>query len=324
MKLGMIGVGSIGDKTGPTLMALEEIELYAVASRTIEHAQECAAKYGWQKVYGSYEELLQDPEVELVYVATPHSHHYEHMMMCIDYGKPIICEKSFTMNAAQAKRVQEYAKEKGVYVQEAIWPRFMPSFEIIKDVMDSGIIGNVNMLTANLSYHNCVVPRMSDPYRAGGALLDLGVYCLNFALMFLGENPDKMETSVIMSETGVDAMSSITLHYGNEKMAVLTQSMCSCANGNGMIHGDKGWIEVENFNNPKSISIYGEDGALIRKQDMPEKISGYEYEFLEAVHNVAAGKLESDIMPMDKTVAVMELMDSVRAKWGLVYPQEKE
>ena len=324
MKLGIIGVGGIGETTAPTLAAMEEIECYAVASRTLERAQNFAAKHGFEKAYGSYEELLDDPEVELVYVATPHSHHYEHMMMSLERGKPVICEKAFTMNAAQAKRVAEFARERGLFAAEAIWPRYMPSRAIIDRVIESGVIGKVNTLTANLSYVIGGVRRIREPELAGGALLDIGVYGLNFALMHFGEDIERVESSVQMTDTGVDAMETITLFYRDGRMAVLTHSIYARSDRKGIIHGDKGYIVVENINNPQSVTVYDLEDKVVEQYEIPPQISGYEYEFAEAVRCIREGKTESESMPLDRSVFLMELMDKLRRGWGLVYPQERE
>lgn len=323
MKLGMIGVGHIGELTGPTLAAMQEIECYAVASRSQEKADAFAKKYGFQKAYGSYEDLLRDPQVELVYVATPHSHHFIHMMMAMAHGKPVICEKAFTMNADQAKKVREYAAEHGIYVAEAIWPRYMPSRTIINDVIASGVIGKPNILTANLSYVVSQNKRIVDPYLAGGALLDVGVYGLNFALMHFGSDIERIESSVQMTDTGVDGMETITIFYKDGRMAVLTHGIYSRSDRKGIIYGDKGYIVVENINNPQSVSVFDTKDQLIEKHEVPEQIGGYEYEFREAVRCIQEGKTESDSMPLADSVQLMEIMDSIRRQWGLVYPQEK-
>lgn len=324
MKLGIIGVGGIGETTAPTLAAMEEIECYAVASRTLERAQNFAAKHGFEKAYGSYEELLGDSEVELVYVATPHSHHYEHMMMSLERGKPVICEKAFTMNAAQAKRVAEFARERGLFAAEAIWPRYMPSRAIIDRVIASGVIGKVNTLTANLSYVIGEVRRIREPELAGGALLDIGVYGLNFALMHFGEDIERVESSVQMTDTGVDAMETITLFYRDGRMAVLTHSIYARSDRKGIIHGDKGYIVVENINNPQSITVYDLEDKVVEQYEIPPQISGYEYEFAEAVRCIREGKTESESMPLAGSIFLMELMDTIRRGWGMVYPQERE
>lgn len=323
MKLGILGAGGIAASTAPTMAALQEVECYAVASRSYEKAEAFAKKFGFQKAYGSYEEMLRDPEVELVYIATPHSHHYEHMMQCIDHGKAVLCEKAFTLNADQAKKVRAHAAEKGVFVAEAIWTRYMPSRKIINDLIGSGIIGKVNTLTANLSYVIHQVPRIYEPALAGGALLDIGVYGINFALMHFGTDIERVESAVRMMDTGVDGMETITIFYRDGRMAVLTHSVYARSDRKGIIHGDKGYIVVENINNPQSISVYDMQDQLVQKIEVPQQISGYEYQFLECAQALRDDKTESDSMPLADSVYVMEFMDSIRKQWGMVYPQER-
>ena len=323
MKIGVLGAGNISHMVAPAMVALKEIECYAVASRDLGKARAFAEKFGFQKVYGSYEEMLRDPQVELVYIGTPHSHHYEHMMLCIEYGKSILCEKAFTMNADQARKVQKAAAEKGIFVAEAIWPRYMPSRQIISDVMNSGIIGTPNTLTANLSYVIGQVPRIVQPELAGGALLDIGVYGINFALMHFGTDIERVESSVKMLSTGVDAMETITIFYKDGRMAVLTHSIWCRSDRKGIIHGDKGYLVVENINNPQSLAVHDTDDNLLATYDFSNQINGYEFQFAECAAALAEGKTEAPSMPMEDTVYVMEFMDNLRKQWDMVYPQEK-
>ena len=323
MKLGILGTGRIVRSVAPALVALPEIECYAAASRTPGKAEAFAKDFGFQKVYHSYEDMLNDPEVELVYVATPHSHHYEHMMLCLQHGKHVICEKAFTMNAKQAKKIRDFSKEKGLYVAEAIWTRYMPSRKIIDDVLASGVIGKANTLTANLSYVIHDKQRITDPALAGGALLDIGVYGINFAMMHFGDEIEWVESSVQMTDTGVDAMETITIFYKDGRMAVLTHSIYCRSDRKGIIHGDKGYMVVENINNPQSVSVFDVNDQLLARYEVPRQVNGYEYEFAEAVRCIGEGKTEPDSMPLAESIKVMEFMDSLRAKWGVVYPQEK-
>ncbi len=322
MRVGVLGAGRIAAVVAGTLSAMAEIECYAIASRSIERAETFAKENGFQKAYGSYEELLSDPDVELVYVATPHSHHCECMKMCILAHKPVICEKSFTINAAQAREIKELAEKEKVFVTEAIWPRYMPSRKIIDDVLKSGVIGNINIMTANLSYVINHKARIVDPVLAGGALLDVGVYGINFMLMHFGKDIERIESSVQMTETGVDGQESITVFYKDGRMAVLTHGIFSRSDRKGVFYGDKGYIVVENINNPNAIEIYDLDDNLIDRKEVPSQISGYEYEFLESAASIAQGKLQSDSMPLDESIYMMEIMDKIRYSWGLKYPGE--
>ena len=275
-------------------------------------AEQAAKEFGYQVGYGSYEELVADPAVELVYIATPHSRHYEDMKLCIAAGKPVLCEKAFTLNAAQAEEIKSLAAEAGVYVAEAIWTRYQPSRHIINDTIASGIIGKVTTLTANLSYTMHQKERIYNPELAGGALLDIGVYGINFAMMHFGEDIVRMESSVQMMETGVDGMETITLFYRDGRMAVLTHSA----------YGENGYIIVENINNPQSVSVYDAGDNLIKFIPVPEQITGYEYQFAEAAECIADGRTESVSMTLDESIRVMQVMDALRKQWGMVYPQE--
>ena len=323
MKLGILGPGRIARTVAATLVAMPEIECYAVASRTPERAEAFARDFGFEKVYNSYEQMLQDPDLELVYITTPHSHHYEQICQCLEHGKHVICEKAFTMNADQARKLRNLAAEKGLYLAEAIWTRYMPSRQMIDRIIESGIIGAVNTLTANLSYNIAYKERIMDPALAGGALLDIGIYGLNFALMHFGDDIERIESSVQLTDTGVDAMETITIFYKDGRMAVLTHSIYCRSDRKGIIHGETGYIVVENINNPRSISVYDVNDNLLESCQVPQQISGYEYEFQEAVRCIREGKTEADSMPMDRTIQVMEIMDSLRNKWGVRYPQEK-
>lgn len=323
MKIGVLGTGGIVKSVTPTLQRMENMECYAIASRTLDRAQQAAQEYGYEKAYGSYEELVKDSEVELVYIATPHSRHYDDMKLCIEHKKPVLCEKAFTMNAKQAKEIKELAAKQGVFVAEAIWTRYMPSRKMIQDVLASGMIGNATTLTANLSYVISQNYRIIAPELAGGALLDVGVYGVNFATMHFGEDIERIESSVQFTETGVDGRESITIFYKDGRMAVLTHGIYARSDRKGIFYGDKGYIVVENINNPQSISVYDTEDKLVKYMEVPEQISGYEYQFDECAERIQAGKIESESMPLEDSIFVMEVMDKLRSDWGLVYPQEK-
>lgn len=324
MKLGILGPGSIAWSVAPALAALPEIECYAVASRTPGRAEKFAQHFGFRKTYDSYEAMVEDPEVELVYVATPHSHHFEHMMLCLTHGKPVLCEKAFTMNARQAAIIRDYSREHGIFAGEAIWPRYMPSRSMIQNVLHSGMIGKIHTMTANLHYDIDHVPRIQDPALAGGALLDVGIYGLSFALTHFGYDIERIGSSVQLTESGVDGMETITLFYRDGRMAVLTHGIYSRSDRKGIFYGERGYIVVENINNPQSVSVYDDQDQLLSFYEIPEQINGYEYEFREAVRCIREGKTEPDSISLDESVATMEIMDSLRRQWGVIYPQERE
>lgn len=323
MNVGILGAGRIAGTLAQTMAGMKTVKLYAVGARSLERAQAFAKEYKAEKAYGSYEELVSDPAVDLVYIATPHSHHAEHAELCINHGKPVLCEKAFTMNAAQAEKIIELSRKKGVFLTEAIWTRYMPSRKIINDVINSGIVGKIRVLTANLSYTITHKERIVEPALAGGALLDVGVYTLNFAAMHFGCDIERIESSVQMTDKGVDGLESITIFYRDGKMAVLNAGIYTRSDRKGIFYGEKGYIIVENINNPQSISVFDDSDRLIKKIDVPPQNTGYEYELLECEKCLAEGKIESDSMPLADSLYMMKQMDGLRKDWGLVYPQEK-
>lgn len=323
MKFAIFGPGKIAQSMAAAVTPLEEVERYAVASRDFKRAQDFASEWGFEKAYGSYEEMLADPEVELIYVATPHSHHYEHAKMCLNAGKHVLLEKAFTVNAKQAEELIALAKEKNVLLAEAIWTRYMPSRKMIDDLIESGRIGKVTSVMANLGYELHDIPRMQEPELAGGALLDLGVYPINFAKMVVKKDVKDVVSTAVMSPKGIDWTNSITLIFEDDTMAVLHSNMLAGLNRLGAIYGDKGYLEVQNINNAEEIRVYDLDHQLIETIPVPEQINGYEYEVISCIKAIKEGKIECEEMPHEETLWIMRLMDRIRKDWNMVYPFEK-
>ncbi len=323
MKFAIFGPGKIAQCMAAAVTPIKEVERYAVASRDLKRAQDFASEWGFEKAYGSYEEMLADPEVELIYVATPHSHHYEHAKMCLNAGKHVLLEKAFTVNAKQAEELIALAKEKNVLLAEAIWTRYMPSRKMIDDLLDSGRIGKVNAVMANLGYELHDIPRMQEPELAGGALLDLGVYPINFAKMVVKKDVKDVVSTAVMSPKGIDWTNSITLIFEDDTMAVLHSNMLAGLNRLGAIYGDKGYLEVQNINNAEEIRVYDLDHQLVETIPVPEQINGYEYEVISCIRAIKEGKIECEEMPHEETLWIMRLMDRIRKDWNMVYPFEK-
>ena len=328
MKIGILGAGGIARSMCATLRGMKAagrpVELYAVASRDIDKAVRFAREQGVKRAYGSYEAMLADPAVELVYVATPHSHHAEQMKQCILAGKAILCEKSFTANAAQAEDVLALAKEKGVYVAEAIWTRYMPARKLVDDLIAAGEIGEPYLLTANLCYTIEQIERIRLPELAGGALLDVGVYPLNFASMVFGNNIASMESHVEMLPTGVDRTENITIRYANGRTAMLMASAAFNSDRRCVVYGSRGYITVDNVNNPAFIEVFDKDERIHPRMhiDVPAQITGYEYEVEACLRDIPLGRLEPEEMPHSETLTIMRQMDALRAQWGMKYPFE--
>lgn len=324
INVGIMGTGSIACTMAQTLGKMKNVRCYAAASRTKEKAEAFAVGYGFKKAYGSYEELVADKKVDLVYIATPHSEHYKNAMLCLENRKPVLCEKAFTVNEKQAKDLFDYAKENNVFITEAIWTRYMPMLQSIKDVLNSNVIGEPVMLTANLGYPIKKVPRIYTPELAGGALLDLGVYPLNFAAMFFGTQIEKIQSICTYTDTGVDEQESITLIYKDGKTAVLNATMLAATDRQGVIYGTEGYMIVENINNFESFTTYNKDHVKLNTYKRPKQISGYEYEVEACIKALKEGWIQCPEMPHEESLKMLHIMDALRKDWNIEYPFEKE
>jgi predicted dehydrogenase len=285
----------------------------------MDRAQAFADQHGFTKAYGSYEEMLADEEVELVYIATPHSHHFKHAKMSLEAGKNVLCEKAFTVTAEQARELCALAKEKNLLITEAIWTRYMPSRKMIHDIIASGVIGEVTSLTANLCYELDGVARIWDSKLAGGALLDVGVYTINFARMIFGDTMTEVSGHAVF-KNGVDMTDSIAMTFEGGKVATLQSSVCGVSDRRGAIFGTKGFIEVTNINNPEKIKVFNKEYQEIASYVPPKQITGYEYEVEACVRALENGDLECQEMPHEETIKVMEIMDRLREAWKYEIP----
>ena len=322
LKIGIMGTGRIASVLANTMLQMPQVVLMGAASRSLEKAEEFAARFSIERAYGSYEELAKDPDIQLIYIATPHSEHCSNAKLCLENGKHVLCEKAFAANYAQAKEMTDLAEEKKLMITEAMWVRYMPMAKTLKEVLNSGIIGEPMTLTANLCYLVSDKPRLVKPELAGGALLDVGVYTLNFASIVFGDEITDIQSSVIKTDSGVDAQNSITLCYPGGKMAILNSSLQVLSDRMGIIYGTKGYLVVENVNNFESIHVYNTNRELIETHIRPEQISGYEYQIEASGEAISNGWTECPQMPHKATLDVMKVMDELRRQWGIRYPFE--
>ncbi|HZJ87893.1 MAG TPA: Gfo/Idh/MocA family oxidoreductase [Sphaerochaeta sp.] len=322
MRLGILGAGKIAKKMAYTVNQMKRVEMYAIGSRSLERAEEFAKSEGVKTAYGSYEELVADPKVDLIYVASPHSHHYEHMMLALEHGKPVLCEKAFTTNADQAKKVIEFGQSKNLLVAEAIWTRYLPMRLVLDQILERRVIGEVHGLTANLCYPVEQVQRIYDPALSGGALLDLGVYTINFALMVLGNQIESIDSTFLPMESGVDHSHSITMTFAGGKLAMLHSSVKSLSNRTAVIFGTRGYIEFININHCEGINVYDRDYNLIETYKPFQYITGFEHQVEACRLALQEGAIEVKQMPHSEIIRVMEIMDGIRGEWGLKYPGE--
>ena len=325
MKVGIIGTGWIAEKAAITLNGLGQnsnCEAYAVGSRSQEKADAFSAKWNIKKAYGSYAELIADTDVDLVYVGTPHSHHYDVTREAILAGKPCLVEKAFMANVQQAQEIIELAHRRKVFLAEAIWTRYQPAVGIVRKLIVEGRIGNPRLVTATLGYSMGDKPRIMRPDLCGGALLDLGVYALNFVRMFFPAGIVSIDGTCVKSETGMDLTNAITIILKDGVLANV-QSSAQCVGDNiGVIAGTEGNLIIDNINNPQTITVNGPDRTYIETIHVPQQITGYEYQFVACRDALAEGLLEPREMPHTETLYIMRLMDGLRQKWGVRYPMD--
>ena len=322
MRVGIVGTGWIAEKAAITLNGLTECEAYAVGSRAKDTAEAFARKWNIGKAYGSYFELITDPDVDLVYVGTPHSHHYDVTREAILAGKPCLVEKAFMANARQTKEILDLAHEFGIFVAEAIWTRYQPAVGIVRKLIADGHIGTPHLITATLGYSMGNKERIMRPDLCGGALLDLGVYALNFVRMFTDSDITNIDGTCVKSDTGMDLTNAMTIILSDGILANV-QSSAQCVGDNiGVIAGTEGNLIIDNINNPQTITVNGPDRTYVETIRVPQQITGYEYQFLACRQALIDGLTEPREMPHQETLYIMQLMDDLRRKWDVRYPMD--
>lgn len=324
VNIAVIGTGGMARTMADTIRKVHHAKLYAVVSRNQDRARMFAREVHAKKAFGSIDEMLADKKVQLVYIAVPHSAHYAAAKKCLMAGKACLVEKPFTVNAKQAEELVSIARQNHVFLAEAIWTRYMPFVKTMQEVLSSKIIGEPVQLNANLSYNNRALPRMSDPALAGGALLDLGVYPLNFASMLFGDDVIRINASCSYTNQHLDEQDNISLIYRDGKTANLVSSMIGISDKRGEIVGTNGYIVVDNINNFRSMTVYDAEGKKVRFYKAPRQYTGYEYEVEEAVAAIQGDQTESTSMPLSETLRMMHMLDFIRSEMGIVYPFEKE
>lgn len=364
IRWGILGTGNIARQFARGLRLLPDAQLLAVGSRTLATAQEFSHQLSIPRAYGSYEDLVEDNDIDVVYIATPQNRHKDDCILCLNAGKAILCEKPFTINAQEAREVIDLARQKRLFCMEAMWMRFMPLIQKVQTLINSGAIGEIRMLTADFG-----VPtefnsdnRYFNPKLGGGALLDRGVYSLSLAFQLLGP-PSEVVSQASMGKTGVDEQSALILSYPNGQLAILSATLNTYTSNEALIMGTGGKIRIhEPFYRPHKLSItkfptlnssssestslkqrlvsYVKQNSLlqrlylqyssylsllIRKPFMeviqPFDGNGYNYEAAEVMRCLRAGELESKIMPLNETLSIMEIMDTIRRQWILNTPR---
>ncbi|OJV80803.1 MAG: oxidoreductase [Cellulomonas sp. 73-92] len=323
IRWGILGAGNIAAHFAQTVSAGTRAQVVAVGSRNRDRAERFATAHGIPTTHVGYRDLVEDPQVDAIYVATPHSEHAEHALLAIGAGKHVLVEKAFTRNVVEAEQVFAAARQAGVFVMEAMWTRFLPHVAALHQVIDAGEIGDVVNIRADHGQAFAFDPksRLFAPGLAGGALLDLGVYTVSWALDFLGV-PDEVRALGQLTETGVDGQVSMALRYGDRAQADLSTTLWAKTPTTSAISGTEGLITVDgDFYEPTSFTVRRRDGRSWRfEQPMARTFA---HQAAEVARRVAEGATQSPLMPWEGTLAVLRVMDEVRRQVGVVYPGEE-
>lgn len=323
MKWGILATGRIAKKFADTIgaMAQEGQQLAAVASRDRQRAESFAKENHIAAAYGSYEELAADKNVEAVYIATPNHLHFENAKMCLDAGKHVLCEKPFTLVTDEAALLYELAAQKGLFIMEAFWIRFLPALQQMQAWIQQGRIGEIRF--ARSDYGFTLTPerraRKFDPALGGGALLDIGIYNLGFMNMVMGKNPVSFSGDVHMNEFGTDDFSVLRLQYESGADALVTTSIGTKIARNAMVVGTKGMITLDDFQMAQRVILKSFDGQEEAK-DFPFDVNGFEYEVRETARCIEAGMSFSGIYTPQMSLETLRLMEDILESWGVVYP----
>jgi dihydrodiol dehydrogenase / D-xylose 1-dehydrogenase (NADP) len=324
IRWGILATGKIAGKFAEGLKVLPQAQRQAVASRHLDRAQTFAQAHGFATAHASYEALAADPEVDIVYVATPHPYHKAAALLCLSQGKHVLCEKPLALNAADAEEMFAAARANGVFLMEAMWTRFLPVWRQVMAWLDEGLIGEVQMLLADFCFRSATFDRADrkfNPQLGGGALLDIGIYPVALAYQVFQSEPEAVVSLASLGPTGTDDQSSYLFRYANGAQAVLSSSFLTNGPREAVICGSRGRIRVPMF--------WRGDQAIVELNDAEPAVHAFPYPATglqcQAEHIMAdlqAGRQHNALMPPDETLRIARRMDALRADWGLAYPQE--
>jgi len=319
---GILATGKIARAFAQNLTLLPDARIAAVGARRLESAQAFAKEYGAAAAHGSYRQLVEDPEVDVVYVASPHALHHEHVMLAFEAGKPVLCEKALTLNAVQAEHLVAEARQRRLFFMEAMWMRCNPMVRRLQQLLATGELGTVQQVRADLGFvvDKPVTDRLLAPELGGGALLDVGIYPLTFAHLFLGE-PDSVAAAAALSELGVDLNIALSLAYRTGAVASLSASLTAWSPRTASIATEVGRIDLPAAFHQPTTATWTSDG---QSQTLTEEVigTGLANEALEVIRCLRAGEIESPLVPHEDSLALMRLMDRIRADVGVRYPGE--
>ncbi|MGI6201003.1 MAG: Gfo/Idh/MocA family protein [Christensenellales bacterium] len=322
---GLLAPGGIGRAFAASLALLPDARRVAVGSRSAERAADFAKVYGFERAWGGYEQLAEDPEVDVVYIASPHPMHFEQAMLCMDHGKSVLIEKPMTTDADRARRLCQRAAERGVFLMEAYWTRFMPAIRQAEAWVRGGRIGQLRMLQADFCFRSELDPtsRLFDPALAGGGLLDVGPYVLGMASQFFGWRPDRITGAAHIGDTGVDEQNAIVLGYPGGELALMTTAVRTTRPVTCTLYGTDGRIELPApFYNAHAARLVTPQG--VEAFDEPFPTNGYQFEIAEVMDCLRRGLQQSPRYGWEESVGNARIMDTLRAQWGLRFPFEED
>lgn len=318
---GIIGPGRIAHKFSQDLLMVNGARLYGVASRDAEKARSFAAQYGAEKSYGSYEALVSDPAIDVVYIATPHVFHYPNTMLCLKHGKAVLCEKPFGINANEVEQMIIEASKRKLFLMEAFWTRFIPATEKLLELLSEGVIGKLQFVTADFGFLGDPDPqkRVLNKFLGGGSLLDVGIYPVYLSLLLFGA-PVNISAMASFTETGVDGFCSMLFEHSGGQKAILHSSVVAETPTEAIIYGTKGSIKLHSrFHHPQSITISKNDGHT-ETIEIPYTGNGYFHEISEVVKCIQQGLIQSERLPHAISIDLITTLDRVRREIGLRYP----
>ncbi len=322
IRWGILSTGGIARKFAEGLQFLDDAELLAVGSRSKQAAEEFGDQYGVPRRYASYAELANDPDLDAIYIATPHPLHHENSLLCLQANKAVLCEKPFMINAAQAAEVIDYAVSHRLFLMEAMWTRFLPAMVRLRELLAAKAIGEVRIVQADFSFRTALDPqnRLFNLELGGGALLDAGIYPVSMASMVFG-TPAKIVNISHLGETGADEQTAVILGYEQGQLAVLTTATRTAGPQEVVIRGTEGYIKIENWLGASQLQIVrpGQPPELI---NLPLEGNGYNYEAAEVMRCLRTGQTESMVMPLEESLTLMRTLDTIRSSIGLKYPGE--
>lgn len=321
---GVIGCGHIANVFAKGLQALEQGTLLAAASQSLKRASAFCKEHRIKRRFNNYHELVCDPDIDAIYIATTHNFHFENTKLCLEHDKHVLCEKPFTVNAHQANELIELAREKNLFLMEAVWTRFLPAILKLSEYLNQGIIGEIKSLKADFCFNGDfgVEHRLRNKKLAGGALLDLGIYPINLASLLFANQPERIQSSAVLETNGVDESSYYLFDYPNGKTAMLSSSYSQQGAIEAMVCGSKGYIRIPDFIGARQLQIHLQDKPF-QILDFPfDEDQQFSFEIAHAMDCISKGKNESNIMPISETLAIMKTMDKLRAQWNLKYPFE--